>query len=49
MRPQEEEYLRFIHLVDLFRDMGWEPARTLVPAFPADDPFRTFAAAHRDL
>jgi hypothetical protein len=38
MRPQEEEYLRFIHLVDLFRDMGWEPARTLVPASPADGP-----------
>ncbi|HTW72646.1 MAG TPA: trehalase family glycosidase [Acetobacteraceae bacterium] len=29
MRPRGEEYQRFIHLVDLFRDAGWEPARML--------------------
>ena len=35
MRPRGEEYLRFIHLVDRFRDVGWEPARML-----AVSPFR---------
>jgi hypothetical protein len=25
MRPDAEEYQRFIHLVDLFRDAGWQP------------------------
>jgi hypothetical protein len=29
MRPRGEEYLRFIHLVDRFRDVGWEPGRML--------------------
>ena len=29
MRPRGEEYQRFIHLVDLFRDAGWDPARML--------------------
>lgn len=27
MRPRGEEYQRFIHLVDLFRDAGWDPVR----------------------
>jgi len=27
MRPRGVEYQRFIHLVDLFRDHGWDPAR----------------------
>jgi glycogen debranching enzyme len=35
MRPRGEEYQRFIHLVDLFRDQGWDPARML-----AVSPFR---------
>ena len=35
MRPLGEEYLRFIHLVDRFRDVGWEPRRML-----ATSPFR---------
>jgi hypothetical protein len=35
MRPREEDYLRFIHLVDLFRDTKWEPARMM-----AGSPFR---------
>jgi len=35
MRPRGEEYLRFIHLVDQFRDVGWEPGRML-----AVSPFR---------
>ena len=35
MRPREEDYLRFIHLVDLFRDTEWEPARMM-----AASPFR---------
>jgi len=35
MRPREEEYLRFIHLVDLFRETEWEPARMM-----AASPFR---------
>jgi hypothetical protein len=26
MRPRGEEYQRFIHLVDVFRDAGWDPA-----------------------
>jgi Trehalase len=34
-RPRSEEYQRFIHLVELFRDQGWEPARML-----AASPFR---------
>jgi len=29
MRPRGEEYQRFIHLVDAFRDAGWDPARML--------------------
>jgi hypothetical protein len=35
MRPRGEEYQRFIHLVDLFRDVGWRPERML-----AVSPFR---------
>ncbi len=35
MRPRGEEYQRFIHLVDLFRDLGWDPARMF-----AEGPFR---------
>jgi hypothetical protein len=35
MRPRGEEYQRFIHLVDLFRDAEWDPARML-----AVSPFR---------
>ena len=35
MRPHAEEYQRYIHLVDLFRDAGWDPARML-----AASPFR---------
>jgi glycogen debranching enzyme len=35
MRPRGEEYLRFIHLVDQYCDVGWEPARML-----AASPFR---------
>jgi glycogen debranching enzyme len=35
MRPRAEEYQRFIHLVDLFRDAGWQPDRML-----AVSPFR---------
>jgi len=27
MRPRAEDYQRFIHLVDLFHDVGWDPAR----------------------
>lgn len=29
MRPRAEEYQRFIHLVDLFRDAGWQPEKML--------------------
>jgi len=35
MRPRAEEYQRFIHLVDLFRDADWQPAKML-----AISPFR---------
>ncbi len=35
MRPRGEEYQRFIHLVDLFRDAGWQADRML-----AVSPFR---------
>jgi ABC-type sugar transport system ATPase subunit len=35
MRPRGEEYQRFIHLVDLYRNTGWQPARML-----AETPFR---------
>ena len=35
MRPRAEEYQRFIHLVDLFRDADWQPERML-----ASSPFR---------
>jgi glycogen debranching enzyme len=35
MRPRAEEYQRFIHLVDLFRDAGWHPEKML-----AVSPFR---------
>jgi glycogen debranching enzyme len=29
MRPRAEDYQRYIHLVDTFRDAGWQPARML--------------------
>lgn len=29
MRPRAQDYQRFIHLVDLFRDCDWDPARML--------------------
>jgi hypothetical protein len=35
MRPRAAEYQRFIHLVDLFREVGWRPDRML-----AASPFR---------
>ena len=35
MRPSQEDYLRFIHLVDLFRDTEWQPAPMM-----AASPFR---------
>lgn len=35
MRPRGEEYQRFIHLVEVFRDTGWHPQRML-----AASPFR---------
>jgi glycogen debranching enzyme len=35
MRPRDDEYRRFIHLVDLFRETGWNPARQY-----AASPFR---------
>jgi hypothetical protein len=35
VRPRDPEYRRFIHLVDLFRDAGWDPARQY-----AASPFR---------
>ena len=35
MRPRAEEYQRFIHLVDVFRDAGWQPGKML-----AASPFR---------
>lgn len=35
MRPRAEDYQRFIHLVELYRDAGWDPARML-----AASPFR---------
>jgi hypothetical protein len=35
MRPRIEDYQRFIHLVDCFRDAGWDPARMMAAA-----PFR---------
>jgi Trehalase len=35
MRPHAEEYQRYIHLVDVFRDAGWQPDRML-----AASPFR---------
>jgi glycogen debranching enzyme len=35
MRPRADEYQRFIHLVDLFRDVGWRPEKML-----AVSPFR---------
>jgi len=35
MRPQAEDYQRFIHLVDLFRETGWNPS-----AMYAASPFR---------
>jgi hypothetical protein len=35
MRPRAEEYQRFIHLVDVFRDVGWQPDKML-----AASPFR---------
>ncbi|PZP44122.1 MAG: neutral trehalase [Azospirillum brasilense] len=34
-RPRAIDYQRFIHLVEVFRDAGWEPGRML-----ADSPFR---------
>ncbi len=35
MRPRAEEYERFIHLVDLFRGLGWSPEKML-----AESPFK---------
>jgi hypothetical protein len=35
MRPRDEDYQRFIHLVDVYRDCGWDPARQWAAA-----PFR---------
>lgn len=35
MRPRAEDYQRFIHLVDLFRDADWQPQKML-----ARSPFR---------
>jgi neutral trehalase len=35
MRPRAEEYQRYIYLVDLFRDAGWQPAKML-----STSPFR---------
>ncbi len=35
MRPRAEEYERYIHLVDLFRALGWDAARML-----QESPFR---------
>ncbi len=35
MRPRGEEYQRFIHLVDCFRDMGWQAGQML-----AGSPFK---------
>jgi mannosylglycerate hydrolase len=35
MRPRAEEYQRFIHLVDLFRDVRWQPEKML-----STSPFR---------
>ena len=32
--PRGEEYQRFIHLVDVFRDAGWQPARMLCGVSP---------------
>lgn len=29
MRPRADEYQRFIHLVDVFRDAGWQPEKML--------------------
>jgi neutral trehalase len=29
MRPRADQYQRFIHLVDLFRDVGWQPEKML--------------------
>jgi len=29
MRPRQEDYARFIHLVDHYRNCGWDPARML--------------------
>lgn len=40
MRPRAEEYQRFIHLVDLFRDCGWQPERML-----AASPFKVIDIA----
>jgi len=39
MRPRAEDYRRFIHLVDCFRDAGWDPARMFaVSPFRLADP-----------
>jgi glycogen debranching enzyme len=35
MRPSDAEYRRYIHLVDAYRDVGWDPARMWAAA-----PFR---------
>lgn len=29
MRPTDADYRRYIHLVDMYRDLGWQPARML--------------------
>jgi Trehalase len=38
MRPRDEDYQRFIHLVDTYRDCGWDPQRqwTAAPFKVAD-------------
>jgi hypothetical protein len=38
MRPRDEDYQRFIHLVEIYRDCGWEPERqwTAAPFKVAD-------------
>ena len=39
MRPRAEDYQRFIHLVDCFRDAAWDPARLFaVSPFRLADP-----------
>jgi glycogen debranching enzyme len=52
MRPRAQDYRRFIHLVDCFRDAGWDPARMLaVSPFRLADPATNaiLLRAERDL